>query len=138
MTTFIGNNGVVKTAADGGSATAMTEVRGFTIESSSDVIDCSVMGSLNRVFKAGMNTFTGTIDVYYDAADAEQSRLVAGANIDFELYPTGETESGSDDFHKFTGGGLVTGRTVTNTVDGMVEMTLTIQGSGALTEADIA
>ena len=138
MTTFIGNNGVVKTAADGGSATAMTEVRGFTIESSSDVIDCSVMGSLNRVYKPGMNTFTGTIDVYYDAADAEQSRLVAGANIDFELYPTGETESGSDDFHKFTGGGLVTGRTVTNTVDGMVEMTLTIQGSGALTEADIA
>lgn len=138
MTTFIGNNGVVKTAADGGSVAAMTEVRSFSIESTADVIECSVMGSLNRVYKAGMQTFTGTIDVFYDAADDEQMRLVAGANIDFELFPQGETEGVGDDFHKFTGGALVTGRTITNTVDGMVEMTLTIQGSGALTESDIA
>ena len=102
------------------------------------MIECSVMGSLNRVYKAGMQTFTGTIDVFYDAADDEQMRLVAGADIDFELFPQGETEGVGDDFHKFTGSALVTGRTITNTVDGMVEMTLTIQGSGALTEADIA
>lgn len=137
MTTYIGNNGVVKTAADGGSVAAVTEVRSFSLESTADVIECSVMGSLNRVYKAGMQTFTGTIDVFYDAADDEQERLEAGTAIDFELYPQGDTEAGSEDKNYYSGSAIVTGRTINVTLDGMVEMSITVQGTGALTKTDI-
>ena len=138
MTTYIGNNGVVKTAADGGSVAAVTEVRSFSLESTADVIEASVMGSLNRVYKAGMQTFTGTIDVFYDAADAEQERLEAGTAVDFELYPQGTTEGGSEDKNYYSGSAIVTGRTINVTTDGMVEMSITVQGTGALTKTDIA
>ena len=138
MTTYIGNNGVVKTAADGGSVAAVTEVRSFSLESTADVIDCSAMGSLNRVYKTGMQTFTGTIDVFYDPADAEQERLEVGTNIDFELYPQGTAEAGTDDKNYYSGGALVTGRTINATTDGMVEMSITVQGSGALTKTDVS
>ena len=139
MTTFVGNNGVVKTAADGGTVAAVTEVRGFSIESTSDAIECSVMGSLNRVYKAGMQTFTATMDFYYDNAnDAEQARLTVGTDIDLELYPQETSESDGVERMYLTGGGIVTGRTINNTVDGMVELSITVQGSGALTEANIA
>ena len=138
MTTYIGNNGVVKTAADGGSVAALTEVRSFNLESTADAIECSVMGSLNRVYKAGMQTFSGTIDVFYDPADAEQERLMVGTVIDFELYPQGATEAGSEDKNYYSGGAIVTGRTITSTTDGMVEMSITVQGSGALTKTDVS
>lgn len=139
MTTFVGNNGVVKTAEDGGTVAAVTEVRGFSIESTSDAIECSVMGSLNRVYKAGMQTFTATMDFFYDPAnDDEQALMVVGTKIDFELYPQGTSESDSVQRMYLTGSGFVTGRTVTNTVDGMVELSVTVQGSGALTEANIS
>lgn len=138
MTTYIGNNGVVKTAADGGTVAAVTEVRSFSLESTADAIECSVMGSLNRVYKAGMQTFTGTIDVFYDPADAEQERLEVGTDIDFELYPQGTTEGASEDKNYYSGSAIVTGRTINSTLDGMVEMSITVQGSGALTKTDIA
>lgn len=138
MTTYIGNNGVVKTAAEGGSVAAVTEVRSFSLESSADTIEASVMGSLNRVYKAGMQTFTGSVDVFYDPADAEQERLLVGTTVDFELYPQGDTEGGSDDKNYYSGSAIVTGRTINSTTDGMVEMSITIQGTGALTVTDIA
>lgn len=137
MTTYIGNNGVVKTAAEGGSVAAVTEVTNFTIESTADTIDASVMGSLNRVYKAGMQTFTGSIEVQYDPADAEQERLEVGTTIDFELYPQGTTESGSEDKNYYSGSAIVTGRTITTPLDGMVSMSITIQGTGALTKTDV-
>ena len=138
MTTYIGNNGVVKTAAEGGSVAAVTEVRYFSLESSADTIEASVMGSLNRVYKAGMQTFTGSVDVFYDPADAEQERLLVGTTVDFELYPQGDSESGTDDKNFYSGSAIVTGRTINSTTDGMVEMSITIQGTGALTVTDIA
>lgn len=137
MTTYIGNIGVVKTAAEGGTVAAVTEVTNFTIESTADTIDASVMGSLNRVYKAGMQTFTGSIEVQYDPADAEQERLEVGATIDFQLYPQGETEGGSEDKNYYSGSAIVTGRTITTPLDGMVSMSITIQGTGALTKTDV-
>lgn len=137
MTTYIGNNGVVKTAAEGGTVAAVTEVTNFTIESTADTIDASVMGSLNRVYKAGMQTFTGSIEVQYDPADAEQERLEVGTTIDFELYPQGTTEAGSEDKNYYSGSAIVTGRTITTPLDGMVSMSITIQGTGALTKTDV-
>jgi predicted secreted protein len=138
MTTYIGNAGVVKTAADGGSVAAVTEVTNFTIESTADTIDCSAMGSLNRVYKAGMQTFTGTIDVQYDPADAEQERLEVGASIDFELYPQGTTESGTEDKNYYSGSAIVNSRNISTPVDGMVTMSVAFQGSGALTKTDVS
>jgi predicted secreted protein len=139
MTTYIGNNGVVKTAADGDTVAALTEITSFTVESTSDVIETSAMGSLARTYKAGMNTFTLTFAFLYDPADAEQERLtVVGTDIDFEVYPQGTTEGASEDKNYFSGGAIVTGATIETTVDGVVTMNVTAQGSGALTITPIA
>ena len=69
----------------------------------------------------------------WDEADAQQLILDERASVDFEIYPTG-TGSGET---FFSGGGIVTSRSISGAFDGMVEASFTIQCSGAVTEAQV-
>ena len=132
MTTTAGSSGVVKVAVDGGSVAQVSEVRSFSFDGTSDVIEDSVMGDSSRTYKAGLKTTTMTLETYWDETDTTgQLVLDEGANIDFEVYPTG---MGTGEKY-YTGGGLVTGRTISAAFDGMVEASYSVQVSGAVTEA---
>lgn len=132
MTTTAGSSGVVKVAVDGGSVAQVSEVRSFSFDGTADVIEDSVMGDSSRTYKAGLKTTTMTLETYWDETDTTgQLVLDEGANIDFEVYPTG---TGTGEKY-YTGGGLVTGRTISAAFDGMVEASYSVQVSGAVTEA---
>lgn len=126
-----GSSGVVKVAVAGGSVAVVGEVRSFTFDGSADVIEDTVMGNTARTYKAGQTSSTVSVECYWDEADAQQLVLDEGASIDFELYPTG---TGSGETY-FSGGGIVTARTINAASDGMVEASFTVQCSGAVTEA---
>ena len=72
-------------------------------------------------------------ECYWDEADAQQLILDERASVDFEIYPTG---SGTGETF-FSGGGIVTSRSISGAFDGMVEASFTIQCSGAVTEAQV-
>jgi len=131
MATKTGASGVVKVQVSGTTVAVVGEVRSFTFEGSADTIEDSVIGDTARTYKQGLATNTVSIECYWDEADAQQLILDERTDIDFEIYPTG-TGSGET---FFSGGGIVTSRSITGAFDGMVEASFTIQCSGAITEA---
>jgi predicted secreted protein len=133
MATKTGASGIVKVQVSGTSVAAVGEVRSFTFEGSADTIEDSVMGDTARTYKQGLATNTVSIECYWDEADAQQLILDERADVDFEIYPTG---NGSGETF-FSGGGIVTSRNISGAFDGMVEASFTIQCSGAVTEAQV-
>ena len=131
MATHTGSEGTVKTAAKDGTVAAVGEVRSYTLESSAEVIEDTTLGDADRTYKVGLKTFTGSLELFFDEADTEQSRLDVGTEIEFEIYPEGDT---TGDIY-YAGEAIVTGRTITASFDGMVEMSVTVQGTGALSES---
>lgn len=128
MATHTGSEGTVKIGSD-----TLGEIRSYTIESSGETIEDSTMGDSARTYKAGLTTFSATFEVYFDETDTAQNAVDAGASITFSVYPEGDTAGDT----YYTGSGIVTGRSITASFDGMVEMSLSVQGSGALTETTV-
>jgi hypothetical protein len=128
MPTHSGSEGTVKI----GSAT-LGEIRSFNLNITTDVIEDTSMGDSFRSFKAGLSQFTADLEVFFDETDAAQNALDPAAQLTLELYPEGA--SSGDTY--FTGTVIVTSKTVTSTVDGMVEASFTAQGTGGITETTI-
>ncbi len=133
MATKTGASGIVKVQVSGTTVAVVGEVRSFTFDGSADTIEDSVMGDVARSYKTGLKTNTVSLEVYWDEADAQQLILDERASVDFEVYPTG---NGSGETF-FSGGGIVTSRSISGAFDGMVEASFTIQCSGAVTEAQV-
>jgi len=126
MATFSGNAGVVQVGS-----TPIAEVRGFSVEASGDTNDDSVMGDAWRTFKPSFKSWSGSCDVLFDDTDTSgQMACTVGASLTFKFCMEG---SGNGQ-HKLTGTGIVTGRSINSTHDGLVEASLSIQGTGELVE----
>jgi len=119
-----GKEGVIKA---GGSV--ISDVTGFGLETSGDVVETTALGESVKSFTAGTTAFSGNIDVNFNRGDSVQNTLLAGSQIAFILYPEGTT-SGD---RTYTGSGIVTGMSVNNSLDSMVTKSITFQGTGALT-----
>lgn len=129
MATHTGSEGTVKVGAN-----AIAEIRSFSIEESADTLEDTTMGDTARTYKSSLTTYTGTIDVLWDETDTTgQGALTIGASVTLNLYPEGDT---SGDTY-YTGSAIVTGRTINSSFDGLVEMSISVQGSGALTQTTV-
>lgn len=129
MATFKGNSGTVKVGSN-----AIAEIRSFNIDESMDTIEDTAMGDTYRTYKTSLKAFSGSVDVFFDDTDTNgQGALTVGSEVTVNFQMEGDT-SGS---HLLTGTALVTGRTITSSFDGMVEASLTLQGTGALTETTV-
>lgn len=130
MATHTGSEGTVKVGSN-----AIAEIRSFSIEQSADTLEDTTMGDTARTYKSSLTTYTGSVDVLWDETDTTgQGALTIGAEVTLNLYPEGDT---SGDTY-YTGTAIVTGRTINSTYDGLVEMSISVQGSGALTESTVA
>lgn len=127
MATHAGSEGTVKVGAN-----AIAEIRSFSVEETGETIDNSSMGDTARTYIAGLKTFTASIDCLWDETDTTgQGAMTVGSTVTLNLYPEGST---TGDIY-YTGSAIITGRTITSSYDGLVEMSLTCQGSGALSQA---
>jgi hypothetical protein len=137
MAILTGNNGVVKIDNNAGSPIALAAVRNFTVEITSDTIETTSMGNDVRTFVKGLSQFSGSADIYFDPAEypTASTGLVA-------LNPTGSTQLVGNSpltvelflnntASKFSGEVIITGFTVNTSMDGMVEASISFQGSGA-------
>jgi len=130
MATHTGSEGTVKVGSN-----AIAEIRSFSIEQSADTLEDTTMGDTARTYKSSLTTYTGTVDVLWDETDTNgQGALTIGAEVTLNLYPEGDT---SGDTY-YTGTAIVTGRTINSSYDGLVEMSISVQGSGALSETTVA
>lgn len=133
MTAYVGNAGVVQVDDDTGTAQTVAEVRSYSIETTADTIEQTVMGDSTRQYVKGLATFSGTADVYWDpthftTVDANPTVGTVGATnkvVTLRIYPTGSGTSWSGEV-------VVTGYTVNGTFDGMIEASISFQGTGSL------
>jgi predicted secreted protein len=129
MATHIGRDGVLKVGSN-----AVAEVRSFSIEETADTVEDTVMTDTARTYATTLTSFTGSADVYWDETDTNgQGALDIGASVTIGFYPEG---AGSGATY-YTGTALVTGVSRSASFDGMVEASVTLQGTGALSETTV-
>jgi predicted secreted protein len=137
MAILTGNNGVVKIDNASGTPTAVASVRNFTVEVTTDTIETTTMGVDVRTYLKGLSSWSGSADVYFDPVN-----YTGGANVIAALNPTGLNVGAgaitvelflNDTAGKFAGECIITGFTVNSSMDGMVEASISFQGSGAVT-----
>jgi predicted secreted protein len=134
---YTGESGVIKFIGDDSTVAAVASIRSFTIDREVQSIETTVMGETSRTYQAGLTQFSGSIDAYLRDDDAGQSNFLSYVeNPDsvakIELFPSGETTG-----IKLAGSVIVTGHSITSNFDGAVELSISIQGSGALTRTPI-
>jgi predicted secreted protein len=134
---YTGESGVVKFVGADSTVAAVASVRSFTIDQEVQAIESTVMGSGARTYEPGLTQFSGSMDVYLRDDDGGQTNFLSYmANPDgrgeVELFPSGETTG-----VKLNGSVIITGHSITSNFDGMVEASITFQGSGALTRTEL-
>jgi hypothetical protein len=130
MATHTGSEGTVRV----GATNAVLEIRSYSVEETADTVEDSSMGDAYRSFKTTLKGWSGSVDVFWDELDTTgQGALVPGSEVNVRFYPEGTT---TGDIY-YTGQAIVTGKTITGSFDGMVESTITVQGTGALTSAAV-
>jgi len=128
MATLVGKDGVVKIGSN-----AIGEIRTYSIEQTMDVIEDSSIGDTDRTYTSGLKSFSGSMDVYFDDTDTGQLDVQVGDTGTINVQVEGDTTGD----HQLSGSILVTGRNITASFDGMVEASISFQGTGALTEGTV-
>lgn len=127
MATFKGNDGVIKLGSSGGT-NIVGEVRSYSLEHTADTIEDTAMGDTSRTHVASLKSFSGSLDVFWDDTDTNgQGAFVVGNTIEINLYPAGASDT------YYSGSAIVTGVSRTGEVNGLVEASLSVQGTGDLT-----
>ena len=129
MATFSGSGGTVLVGSD-----AIGEIKSYTVDETMDTLEDTSMGDTNRTYKASLKAFSGSCDVMFDDTDTAQQAMTVGSEVTMSFQMEGNT-SGD---HKLSGTVLITGRSITASFDGLVEASLSFQGTGALTEGTVA
>lgn len=125
MATHKGSEGTVKVGSN-----AIAEIRSYSIEETADTIEDTTMGDSARTYVSSLTSFSGSIDVYWDETDTSgQGALTVGSSVTLNFYPEG-ADTGDT---YYTGTALVTGVSRSASFDGMVEASISVQGTGALT-----
>jgi hypothetical protein len=123
MATYKGSDGVVTIGG-----TAVGEIRSFSVEESADTIEDTAMGDTSRSYKSSLKSFSASIDALFDNDDSGQDALTIGSEVAciFRSQGTGSTNM------ERSGTGIVTGVSINQSYDGLVETSFTLQGTGAL------
>lgn len=131
MATLVGNDGQVTIAGQ-----AVVSTRNFSVDMTSDTIETSTMGTDVRTYVKGMSSWSGSADIYFNTDDYNANTIITSTS----LAAIGSTPVGvkfyidqdaSADVVLY-GNGIITGYSVSSSMDGLVEATISFQGSGPI------
>ncbi len=125
MAVIKGSQGKVKV----GGTTTVAEVKSYSLEETSDTVEKTAMGDSSRSFVPTLTSVSATLDVNFDDTDSGQSALSVGATVTVEVFPEGDATG--DTYYQFQG--IVTSFSRTGAFDGLVEASISVQGTGGLT-----
>jgi predicted secreted protein len=136
MATFTGQDGALFIQG-----VAVAEVRSFSIDMTNNTVERTVMGDDWKSHYSTQKEWSGSADIYYNQVSGGTtanvsgiSSITVGNSAAFIGYPAGNSAtSGSP---KIAGSIIVTGLSVSTSLDGMVEGTISFTGNGAMTLTD--
>ena len=118
-----GSEGTVHVDTD-----AVAEIKSYSVEETSDTVETTSMGDSARTHLASLTSFSGSLDVLWDEEDTAQIALTVGTTVTLKFYPEGTAASAK----YYEGSAIVTGVTRSASFDGLVEASISVQGTGAL------
>ena len=128
MATYKGQDGVFQAITTGGTLASTNNLKSWSIEEATDSIETTVMGDTSKTFTTGIKSWTASCEVLYDLSNAVQADLVIGETVDIKIFPNTSSQTES-----FAGTGIVTATSQSGAIGDMVNSSITVQGSGALT-----
>ena len=131
-----GSNGAVYIGS-----TAIASIRSFSLEETQETIDATTMNTSGVAFRTNKPTFkswNGTVDVFWTVDDTSSvnansteggASLVPGSTeVTLHFWPDGDAQYNVG----YTGNALITSRTISSSVDGMVEASVSVIGTSAI------
>lgn len=125
MATHLGKEGTVQVGSN-----SIAEIRSFSIDETVDTVEDTSMGNAAKTYLASIKDFSGSVDVLYDETDTNgQVALAVGATVTLNFAPEGAATGDV----KLTGDAIVTSKSISSSFDGLVEASISVQGTGGLT-----
>jgi len=135
---FSGSQGIVYVAD-----VPVASIRSFSFEETQEVIDATTMNTSGVAFRTNKPTFkswSGSIDVFWTIDDTAGANFTESGSLDAQLAPS-TTEvtikfwpaGDSNDEIGYQASCLITSRAITASVDGMVEASIGVTGTGPIT-----
>ena len=129
MANHKGSEGTVKVGAN-----AYSEIRSWSLSEEAETIEDPTMGDAARTYQVGLKTWSANVTCYWDETDTNgQVASAVGNSITLNLYPEGATSADT----YYTGTGIVTSTEKSAELDGMVEISFDVTGTGALSTATV-
>lgn len=137
MANYEGSAGTVKIKSGSDALTAIASVRSWSLDITRETVETTSMSSGgNRSYKKGLQSYSGSMEIVYD--DSENAIVSTALNPDTDAAVAVELYSDANvDATKFAGTVIITGYSVTANFDGLTEASVSFQGTGAITTANI-
>ena len=130
MTAHVGKSGAVYSGAN-----AVAEVLTWSIDVTANTVSDTAMGDDWETHQVTTKSWSGSLECNWDPSDSTgQDTLSEGAEVTLNLYPTGNTSSNT----QFSGTAIVTGVSRNGSTTEIVKLSVSFQGTGALTESVVA
>jgi len=115
---------------------AMGNAKAWSLDVTQETVDTTDFDSSGwKESTATLNSWSGSITAIFDASGtaegALQTGLTGGSSVTLSLQLGGGTGS----YDVYSGSAIITGQSITNDVNGIVEATFSFEGTGALTIA---
>lgn len=145
MATIRGHEGILRLGGGSGStldaSNNVLNLTSYTLDTTQDTIETTAMGGTrSRTYTKGLMTYTGSADFQYDGT-APQDGGIATLNIFSDSNTVGTVnlfpEAADSGDIKISGDVIITGYSITGSVDGIVTGSITFQGTGAVTYATV-
>ena len=119
-------------------ASTVTEAKSWSLDISQEVADVTSFNSSGwKESAATLKAWSGSITVIFDGGDdTGQAALIAGVTSGSSValvLNTAATGAGTSE--KFSGDAIITSMPITNDVNGIIEVSFSFTGTGALTQA---
>ena len=127
-----GSDAVIKIGSD-----TLTQCSAFSIDKTVDNAETSAIGTTSKTFVNTLDSFTASLEIFYDESDTATAAILAAAvgnsaAVSVSFYYEG-TAAGVDKY--LTGNGLISGISWSGEANGVFTASVSITGTGTLTEA---
>lgn len=110
------------------------QLQSWNLDEQAQVTAGYAMGQTWEDNETTVKRWSGSAEVYFDPTDAGQALLDAGASVDLDFYPGGNSTGQPNR----SGAAKVTGIPLSANKDGWVSMTINFVGDGPLTKGTVA
>lgn len=115
---------------------AMGNAKAWSLDISQETADTTDFGSAGwKESVTTLNSWSGSVTAIFDASGtaegALQTGLTGGTTVDLDL----QLGDGTGTLDKYSGSANITSQSITNDVNGIVEVSFNFEGTGALTIA---